>query len=222
MEFSVKSGSPEKQRSACIVVGVFEPRRLSPIAEQLDKISDGYISALLRRGELEGKPGQTLLLHHVPNILSERILLIGCGKERELALQNMASNVFVHNLVAEYIVRLVMATRNPVEFGMPDLDPVISVGASSRATLGLVAAARALALIHGRDYVLPTDVQAVAQDVMAHRLVLGFDAIADNISPVQVVERLIAMVPAPTPVWNDQQRQQARTEHHYEPGRVHP
>jgi len=46
MEFSVKSGSPEKQRSACIVVGVFEPRRLSPIAEQLDKISDGYISAL--------------------------------------------------------------------------------------------------------------------------------------------------------------------------------
>lgn len=84
MEFSVKSGSPEKQRSACIVVGVFEPRRLSPIAEQLDKISDGYISSLLRRGELEGKVGQALLLHHVPNILSERVLLIGCGKEREL------------------------------------------------------------------------------------------------------------------------------------------
>ncbi|PHM45117.1 leucyl aminopeptidase [Xenorhabdus mauleonii] len=84
MEFSVKSGSPEKQRSACIIVGVFEPRRLSPIAEQLDKISNGYISALLRRGELEGKVGQTLLLHHVPNVLSERILLVGCGKEREL------------------------------------------------------------------------------------------------------------------------------------------
>ncbi|HCM62875.1 MAG TPA: leucyl aminopeptidase [Morganella sp. (in: Bacteria)] len=84
MEFSVKSGSPEKQRSACIVVGIFEPRRLSPVVEQLDKISDGYISALLRRGELEGKVGQSLLLHHVPNVLSERILLIGCGKEREL------------------------------------------------------------------------------------------------------------------------------------------
>ncbi len=84
MEFNVKSGSPEKQRSACIIVGVFEPRRLSPIAEQLDKISDGYISALLRRGELEGKVGQSLLLHHVPNVLSERVLLIGCGKEREL------------------------------------------------------------------------------------------------------------------------------------------
>lgn len=84
MEFSVKSGSPEKQRSACIVVGVFEPRRLSSVAEQLDKISDGYISSLLRRGDIEGKAGQTLLLHHVPNILSERILLVGCGKEREL------------------------------------------------------------------------------------------------------------------------------------------
>ncbi|UVK77851.1 MAG: aminopeptidase A/I [Sodalis sp. Fse] len=84
MEFSVKSGSPEKQRTACIVVGVFVPRRLSSVAEQLDKISEGYISVFLRRGELEGKVGQTLLLHHVPNVLSERILLIGCGKEREL------------------------------------------------------------------------------------------------------------------------------------------
>ncbi|WP_417689913.1 leucyl aminopeptidase [Pseudidiomarina sp.] len=84
MEFSVKSGSPEKQRSACIVVGVFEPRRLSGVAEQLDQVSDGYLSGLLRRGDLEGKAGQMLLLHHVPNILSERVLLVGCGKEREL------------------------------------------------------------------------------------------------------------------------------------------
>ncbi len=84
MEFSVKSGSPEKQRSACIVVGVFEPRRLSSVAEQLDRISDGYLSALLRRGDLEGKPGQMLLLHQVPGVLSERVLLVGCGKEREL------------------------------------------------------------------------------------------------------------------------------------------
>ncbi len=137
---------------------------------------------------------------------------------RIAALQNLASNVFVHNLVAEYIVRLVLATRTPAEFGMPDLTGVIQIGASSRATLGLVAAARALALIHGRDYVLPTDVQAVARDVMSHRLVLGFDAVAENISTVQVVERILAMVPAPTPVWNDATRAQARTEHHYEPG----
>ncbi len=84
MEFGVKSGSPEKQRSACIVVGVFEPRRLSAVAEQLDRISDGYLSSLLRRGDLEGKTGQMLLLHQVPGVLSERVLLVGCGKEREL------------------------------------------------------------------------------------------------------------------------------------------
>jgi|TARA_A200000159_G_scaffold160658_1_gene181151 leucyl aminopeptidase len=84
VEFNVKSGSPEKQRSACIVVGVYEPRRLSGVAEQLDAISEGYISNLLRRGDLEGKAGQMLLLHHVPNVLSERVLLVGCGKEREL------------------------------------------------------------------------------------------------------------------------------------------
>jgi len=122
-----------------------------------------------------------------------------------LALQTMASNVFVHNLVAEYIVRLVMATRNPADFGMPDLAKVISIGVSSRATLGLVAAARALALVHGRDYVLPTDVQAIAKDVMAHRLLLTFDAIADSVPTTQVVERILAMVPAPTPVWNANQ-----------------
>ncbi|MDR1711752.1 MAG: MoxR family ATPase [Propionibacteriaceae bacterium] len=117
-------------------------------------------------------------------------------------LQEQASAVFVHNLVADYIVRLVLATRTPAEFQLPDLENVIQVGCSPRATLGLVAASRALALIHGRDYVLPTDVQAVARDVMAHRLVLSFDALADNISPAQVVERIVAMVPPPTPVWN--------------------
>ena len=84
MEFLVKSGNPEKQRSACIVVGVFEPRRLSRAGELLDEISEGYLSNLLRRGDIEGKVGQVLFLHSVPNVLSERVLLVGCGKEREL------------------------------------------------------------------------------------------------------------------------------------------
>jgi leucyl aminopeptidase len=84
MDFSVKSGSPEKQRTACVVVGIFEPRRLSDAAHQLDETTGGYLSALLRRGDMEGKIGQTLLLHNVPNTLAERILLVGCGREREL------------------------------------------------------------------------------------------------------------------------------------------
>lgn len=134
-------------------------------------------------------------------------------------LQDMASNVFVHNLVSEYIVRLVLASRTPAEFGMPDLESVIQIGCSSRATLGLVAAARALALINGRDYVLPTDVQTVARDVMSHRLVLGFDAVADNIQTADVVERILAMVPAPTPVWNSEQRQASHQQHSHQPAR---
>ena len=133
--------------------------------------------------------------------------------QRILSLQRQAQDVFVHNLVAEYIVRLVLATRTPAEFSLPDLTSVIQIGCSPRATLGLVAASRALALIHGRDYVLPTDVQAVAKDVMAHRMVLGFDAVADNISPAQVIDRIVAMVPPPTPVWNAQSGSNHQPQH---------
>ena len=83
MEFSVKSGNPEKQRCGCIVIGVFEPRKLSAAGKALDKASGGFLTTLLRRGDLAGRAGQTLLTHGVPNILSERVLLVGCGKERE-------------------------------------------------------------------------------------------------------------------------------------------
>lgn len=119
-----------------------------------------------------------------------------------LSLQDQCNRVYVHKLVAEYIVRLVIATRQPQDFDLEDLHKVIQIGCSPRATLGLVNAARALALIHGRNYVLPTDVQAVAPDVMAHRIVLSFDALADNVDANDVISRVLAVVPAPTPVWN--------------------
>ena len=100
MEYNVKSGNPEKQRSACIVVGVHEPRKLTGAAEQLDEVSDGFISNILRRGDLEGKVGQVLLLHNVPNTLSDRVLLIGCGKERELGDQQY------HKIIAKTVKTL--------------------------------------------------------------------------------------------------------------------
>ncbi len=84
MEFNVKSGHPEKQRSACVVVGIYEPRNLSDAAKRIDKISKRHISSILRRGDLEGKIGQTLLLHNVPGTLADRILLVGCGRGRDL------------------------------------------------------------------------------------------------------------------------------------------
>ncbi|MDK9724757.1 MAG: leucyl aminopeptidase [Sterolibacteriaceae bacterium MAG5] len=83
MEFSIKSGSPEKQRSACVVVGVFEPRKLSVPAEVIDSAARGHLSDLLRRGDMEGKAGSTLLLHNVPGTEADRILLVGLGKEKE-------------------------------------------------------------------------------------------------------------------------------------------
>ncbi len=83
MEFSIKSGSPEKQRSACVIVGVFESRKLTLAADLLDRISDGYISDILRRGDMEGKLGSTVILHNVPHTPCDRVMLVGLGKERE-------------------------------------------------------------------------------------------------------------------------------------------
>ncbi|TDD02584.1 ATPase [Nonomuraea deserti] len=114
-----------------------------------------------------------------------------------LALQRRAEEVFVHHAVAEYAVRLVYATRDPDRYGVQDVRRLLAFGASPRATLGLLAAARALALLRGRDYVLPEDVRDLAHDVMAHRLVLSFDALADGVAPRQIVDRVLAAVPLP-------------------------
>jgi leucyl aminopeptidase len=83
MEFHVKSGAPEKLRTACLVVGVFEPRRLSPTGKLLDEASEGALSTLLRRGDLEIECGATLLVHNLEGVQAERILLVACGKAQE-------------------------------------------------------------------------------------------------------------------------------------------
>jgi leucyl aminopeptidase len=83
MEFSIKSGSPEKQRSGCVVVGIFDARKLSPSALAIDAASRHFISDVLRRGDHDGKLGTTLLLHKVPQIAADRVLLVGLGRERD-------------------------------------------------------------------------------------------------------------------------------------------
>ncbi len=83
MEFSIKNGNPEKQRNDCVIVGVFETRKLSAAATAIDRAADGYLGGILRRGDMEGKLGSTLLLHNVPGTLCDRVLLVGLGKERE-------------------------------------------------------------------------------------------------------------------------------------------
>ncbi len=84
MEYTVKSGNPEKQRIGCVVIPVYASRKLSSSAKIIDKASNGFISNLVRRGEIEGDLGNTLLLHNVENTLCDRVLLIGCGKEKDI------------------------------------------------------------------------------------------------------------------------------------------
>ena len=84
MEFSIKSGAPAKQATACLILGVLEPRRLGAAAEAVDAAADKRLSALLRRGDMDGKTGQSLLLHNVDGVAAERVLLIGCGPEEEI------------------------------------------------------------------------------------------------------------------------------------------
>jgi len=112
-------------------------------------------------------------------------------------LQKAADSVFVHDGVLDYAVRLVLASRAPAEHGLPDLAPLIAHGASPRATLGLVASGRALALMRGRNYVLPQDIFDVGPDVLRHRLLLSYEALADGVDADAVVERVVRTVGAP-------------------------
>jgi MoxR-like ATPase len=124
--------------------------------------------------------------------------------ERLIELQRAAAEVSVDQLISDYIVRLVMATREPQHYLLGDLANMIEIGASPRASLGLVSSSRALALIRGRDYVLPEDVRDVAHDVMSHRVMLTFDALADGVDAMNVIDRILQAVPPPRVVWSEQ------------------
>ena len=85
MEFSIKNSNPEKQRSDCVIVGVYESRHLSNAAQAIDEASAGYITSILKRGDMDGKLDTTLMLHNVPGTMSERVLLVGLGKEADFS-----------------------------------------------------------------------------------------------------------------------------------------
>jgi MoxR-like ATPase len=113
------------------------------------------------------------------------------------SLKTLAADAFVHDAVVDYAVRLVAATRRPDDFGLPEYATYIAYGASPRATLGLIAASRALALMRGRRYVLPTDVFSVAPEILRHRLVLSYEALANDVDAEQIIARLLRVVWAP-------------------------
>jgi MoxR-like ATPase len=111
----------------------------------------------------------------------------------------------------------VAATRSPRQVGQAELAPLISYGASPRASINLILAARALAFVRGRTYALPQEVRDVALDVMRHRLVLSYEALVDNVSADDLLDRILGAVPMPeVPLHerhriNDVHRQRANT-----------
>jgi MoxR-like ATPase len=113
------------------------------------------------------------------------------------ALQRECREVFCDPSLIQYAVKLVGATRRPETYGIPDIAKYLTFGASPRATIGMVEGAKALAMLRGRRYVLPEDVTDLVPDVMRHRLVLSYEALAENISAEDIVQRVLARIPPP-------------------------
>jgi MoxR-like ATPase len=117
--------------------------------------------------------------------------------EQLLALQGTADQVFVHHAVLDYAVRIVMTTREPSAWGMPQVAPYVALGVSPRATLGMIAAGRALAVLRGRRFLTAQDVFDVAPEVLRHRLVLTYDALAEGVTTDNVIQQVLSTVVAP-------------------------
>jgi MoxR-like ATPase len=119
------------------------------------------------------------------------------GTTELLELQRQADTVYVDPALIDYAVRVVTATRRPAAVGLADLAGYVLYGASPRASINMILAGRALAFLRGRDYALPQDVRDLALDVLRHRVVLSYEALADHVSPDGILSRVLAAVPVP-------------------------
>jgi MoxR-like ATPase len=126
--------------------------------------------------------------------------------EQLLELQKEVDQVYADPALMEYSVNLVTATRQPAEANLAELDHYIMYGASPRASINLILAARALAFLRDREYVLPPDVRDVALDVMRHRIVLSYEALSDNVSSDDILNQLIEAVRLPKVPLNEFRR----------------
>jgi MoxR-like ATPase len=114
-----------------------------------------------------------------------------------LRLASRAREVYLDERIRDYIVSIVTATRRPQEIGLTDLGHLVSFGASPRATLAFSEAARAVAFLHGRGYVVPEDVKEIAKDVLRHRILLTYEAEAENVTTETIVDRVLERVEVP-------------------------
>ena len=117
--------------------------------------------------------------------------------EDVIGMQKVTNSIYVDPAVTDYAVRLVFATRDAKQAGLDSLEGYVEYGASPRGSLALIAAGRAMALLRGRGYVVPQDVYDVAYDVLNHRLVLSYEALAEGITVDDVLVELLSTMPAP-------------------------
>ncbi len=114
-----------------------------------------------------------------------------------LDLQQAADKVYVDPALIEYAIQIVGATRAPQGVGLKEVQPYIMFGASPRASINLIRAARALAFVRGRSYALPQDVLDMVLDVLRHRLVLSYEALSDNVTGDDLLGKILDRLPAP-------------------------
>ncbi len=120
-----------------------------------------------------------------------------CEVEQLLAARRVVGNIYIDDKVRDYIVHLVHATRDPRAYGLHELAPLVEYGGSPRATLCLAIAARAHAFIRHRAFVTPDDVKAIALDVLRHRVVITYEAEAEEITSEDVIRRVFEHIPVP-------------------------
>jgi MoxR-like ATPase len=113
------------------------------------------------------------------------------------ALQRECRNAYVDPSLVQYAVRLVAATREPERYGIKDMQRYLTFGASPRASINLIEGARALAFLRGREYALPEDVTDMVPDVLRHRLILTYEALAEALTPDELIRRVMEATPAP-------------------------
>jgi MoxR-like ATPase len=147
---------------------------------------------------LVGYPSEEEEFVIVERVTGDPVQVTPVASTTQLAeLQRECRKVYVDPSLITYAVKLVGATRDPARHGLPELAKHLSFGASPRATIGLIEAARAMAMLRGRTYVLPDDVSDLVPDVLRHRLALSYEALADDLTADAIIERIVAKVPKP-------------------------
>jgi MoxR-like ATPase len=117
--------------------------------------------------------------------------------EKIIEAQNIITDIYVDEKVEDYILNLIFATRDPLKYNLKDLDGIIDVGASPRATINIVRAAKARAFTDGRGYVTPEDIRYIGADILRHRVILTYEAEAEELSTDQVISRLFEKIEVP-------------------------